>query len=442
MPAHPVDHPPRGERHHGSNLLSEVGLDELAEVVDAERVHKVLHAGVCAHLAVAVVALRGQDGLHELGEVLLGDVSKRLRHPGKGALFVVCAAHAPADEDIVALEGLAVVRHDDDEADVVDEEIDRVVAGDRHRNLELAGEVLAAVEGFLRIPGDDAIARVVKHCVAHLGVQILDRLCDGGDDGGGGGALHHVLLPVLDSSRLLAVHPKLGKSGGGGGEEVSNVVASLKGVLVGGVREGGGGGHDVAVDVAAPAEGRTPRIGDGGNDALEVRLLHTVDLPRLTGSRPDVVLPPLCGDVVDGLVHLGRQLAVGDLEAQHKLVASGVPCLVGALEVAVLLHVGPVVLEDDDRVVGDADGLAVGHLLLQGVAEVGRVLLGVLGLVLCHVQVVVRLVRPGLPGCLGSDLLPRRHPRRGGERVVGGLGGGGDHRWCDPAAPGTVVRAR
>mmetsp|Transcript_43414 Transcript_43414/g.84804 ORF Transcript_43414/g.84804 Transcript_43414/m.84804 type:complete len:591 (-) Transcript_43414:533-2305(-) len=320
MPPHPVDHAPGGEGHQRLHLLAVVRLDELAEVVDAQAVHKVLHARVGAHLAVPVVTLRREDRLQQLGKVLLGHVPERGRHLGEGRLLVVRAAHAAADKHVVALERLAVVRHDDDEAYIVDEQVDRVVAGDRDGDLELAGEVLPPVDGLLGVARDDSEPGVVQERRRDLLVQLLDGGGDGGDDAGRGGALNHVLLPVLDRRCLLSVHPELSEGGGGGGEEISDVVRGLERILVRRVREGGGGCHDVAVDVSAAAERRAPGVRDGRDDALEVGLLHTVDLPRLAGGGAEVALAPLVGDVVDGLVHAGGQLAAGHLEAEHELV--------------------------------------------------------------------------------------------------------------------------
>ena len=50
-------------------------------------------------------------------------------------------------------------------------------------------------------------------------------------------------------------------------------------MLVGGVVcEGRGGGHDVAVDVAAPAQGRAAGVCDGSDHRLEVLLLDSMKL--------------------------------------------------------------------------------------------------------------------------------------------------------------------
>jgi hypothetical protein len=53
--------------------------------------------------------------------------------------------------------------------------------------------------------------------------------------------------------------------------------------------------------------------------------------------------------------------------------------------------------------------------LLEGEAEVPAVLLGELGLVLGHIEIVVGLVGPGLSRALGAKLLARSHPRSGRE---------------------------
>ena len=52
-------------------------------------------------------------------------------------------------------------------------------------------------------------------------------------------------------------------------------------MLVGGVVcEGRGGGHDVAVDVAAPAQGRAASVCDGSDHRLEVLLLDAMKLHK------------------------------------------------------------------------------------------------------------------------------------------------------------------
>lgn len=81
-------------------------------------------------------------------------------HPGEGGLLVVGAAHAAADEHVVALEGAAVGLEDDHEPDVVDVDVDGVVARDRDAHLELLGEEGPAVERLLLAARDDAAAVV------------------------------------------------------------------------------------------------------------------------------------------------------------------------------------------------------------------------------------------------------------------------------------------
>lgn len=101
----------------------------------------------------------------------------------EGLLLAMRASHASADDDVEALDRLAVRLHDDHRAHVVDVQVDRVVARHRHGHLELFRQVGAAVDRLDRVAGDDAVAVVV---VAHL-VEVKVR---------------DVLLPVLDARSL------------------------------------------------------------------------------------------------------------------------------------------------------------------------------------------------------------------------------------------------
>jgi hypothetical protein len=141
-----------------------------------------------------VVALRGEDRFHRLEEVVLVHEAEVVGGARERLLLAVGAPHPAADDDVEPLERLAVGLHDDDAADVVDVQVDRVVAGDGERDLELLRQVGAAVERLDRVAGDDAVAIVVG---AHL-VEL---------------ELANVALPVLDGRRLLAVEPEDAPSG-------------------------------------------------------------------------------------------------------------------------------------------------------------------------------------------------------------------------------------
>ena len=134
--------------------------------------------------------------------------------------------------------------------------------------------------------------------------------------------------------------------------------------------------------------------------SLSLSLTHSLThLEGLTSGGTKVLLTILLREVIDALVGRWINLATGVLETQHELIPchASVPrvsptatfakshsCLpsylirlgvlrlvchstverIPHLVVTVLLHVGAVVLQDDDRVVRDVDRLHVCHLLL------------------------------------------------------------------------------
>jgi hypothetical protein len=93
---------------------------------------------------IIITNLGSENSLEHFREVILGDVAQGLSHTGKGGLLVVGAAHASTNHDVVALEGLAVLVHDDDKTEIVDEDVDGVVTRHSDSHLELARQVLAA----------------------------------------------------------------------------------------------------------------------------------------------------------------------------------------------------------------------------------------------------------------------------------------------------------
>ena len=133
--------------------------------------------------------------------------------------------------------------------------------------------------------------------------------------------------------------------------------------------------------------------------SLSLSLSHThTHLEGLTSGGTKVLLTILLREVIDALVGRWINLATGVLETQHELIAchASVPrvsptatfaishsCLpsylirlgvlrlvchstverIPHLVVTVLLHVGAVVLQDDNGVARDVDGLHVSHLL-------------------------------------------------------------------------------
>mmetsp|Transcript_66023 Transcript_66023/g.137552 ORF Transcript_66023/g.137552 Transcript_66023/m.137552 type:complete len:733 (+) Transcript_66023:127-2325(+) len=410
VPAEPVDHPPLREGDRLLEFLSKVLLGKGAEVVDAERVHEVLETRVRTHLPVAVVALRSEDCLHGLCEVVLVNVAQHLVYASESGLLVVRAAHTTANHHVVALEGLAILVHDHDQGDVMDEDVHGVVPRDSDGDLELAGQVAAAVQRLLGVSGDDALARVVQASLCDLLVEFLDRVREGRDVVLPRGALNHVFDPVLRVRRLLAIHPEFVEGRARWLEELRDEVRRLKSVLVGRVRERGGRGHDVAIDVTTSSEGRSSCVVDTGNDSLEVFLPHPVDLPRLPGGCTQITLAHVLGQVVESLVRFGIDLPAWVLESEHKLIRGSVSRLVRALQISVLLHVTAVMFQDDHGIMRDADVLEVLHLLLKREAQVAGNAFGRLNLVLVQVGVVI-INRSGkrLPWHLRAVLLTRSH---------------------------------
>mmetsp|Transcript_9523 Transcript_9523/g.23919 ORF Transcript_9523/g.23919 Transcript_9523/m.23919 type:complete len:524 (+) Transcript_9523:264-1835(+) len=189
VPAKPVLVLPLGELPPGFDLLAEVRFDEFAELIDAHAVDGVLEAGVCAVLAVAVIALGGDDRLHEVEELVRADEAQMIGCASKSGLLLVGATQTASDGDVEAFEH-AGGAGDDDDADVLDVDIDGVVAGDCDSHLELSGQVNVAVNGLDVILENGSVAVLGAH-------DFLD------------GIHVDIVLPVFEGGCLLAVEPDL-----------------------------------------------------------------------------------------------------------------------------------------------------------------------------------------------------------------------------------------
>mmetsp|Transcript_3778 Transcript_3778/g.10614 ORF Transcript_3778/g.10614 Transcript_3778/m.10614 type:complete len:547 (+) Transcript_3778:151-1791(+) len=328
-PAHPVAVLPLLDRSPRLDLVSVVALHEGAEVVDAEGVHKVLHAGVGAHVAVSVIALGGDDALHDLHDVLLGDEAQVVGSAREGVFLVVGAAHAASNHDVETFQ-LSLVVGDDDAADVVGVNVDGVVAWDGDADLELSWQVPVTVNWFDGMVEDDAAAVVVLHDLVDVVVRDL-------------------LVPRFDACRLLAVQPDLRKCWRHWAEELGKDLAVLAGVFVIGRRERRGSRHDVTADITAGSDGGRSDVHDGPDDSLQAPLQDAVHLEALARGGSEIALSVLPGKIVQQTVEIGRQFAGRLLQSEHELEVLLAPNL------AVGLLVGSVVLEDLVGILGDSN---------------------------------------------------------------------------------------
>mmetsp|Transcript_17018 Transcript_17018/g.30409 ORF Transcript_17018/g.30409 Transcript_17018/m.30409 type:complete len:539 (+) Transcript_17018:171-1787(+) len=259
-PSHRLQVLPGRHRPERVKFLPKVLLHNGAEAVHAPLVHQVLQARLLAVVTAAVVALRRHDGLQRVEDVLLGHKTDGVREAGERVLVPVGASQTAARHNVVT-NNIAIGIRNHDYADVIGEEVHRVVAryGDRH--LELARQELSAVDGLRGVlkVGAKAVEGAVR---GHFGVLT--------------GAAH----------KLLPVKPHVVVGAALRRKKIRNVIGQLRGVLIQRVLQRRGWRDDVAVDVTARAERRAHVLDDCGKDRLEVLLQHAVKLERLARGQP------------------------------------------------------------------------------------------------------------------------------------------------------------
>mmetsp|Transcript_23150 Transcript_23150/g.45554 ORF Transcript_23150/g.45554 Transcript_23150/m.45554 type:complete len:403 (-) Transcript_23150:1243-2451(-) len=330
-------------------------------------VHGVLESRHLPVGSVTVVSLHSQDrGEHVLG-LLRRAEAEVVCHSGEGLGVSVRRSHAASHGHSEALEGTAVRVDDRHKPDAVGEDVNVVVGGDSHSDLEFSGQVRAAVDGLNSVGGSEGSGHKFLR-VHRLRVALLEEdLVEGGR--AGKAVVRKVLGNLLD------------------------VVVALRGA-----HSRNGSADHVSVHVTARGDGVHAGFVHLTDCRLEVLLQDAVELEGLTGRhlqmpysvrvREGVHFQPLVG-LADppGKAHTGHE-RVGRLDAQLRT----------------LRPVRPVVLLVD-AVEFDDLGVLVGHLccrpvvqcLLQSAPQVVRpdldllvrgVLAGVSGLFLCSTSLL------------------------------------------------------
>ena len=229
------------------------------------------------------------------------------------------------------------------QADVLGEQVDRVVPRDGDGDLELAGQVGGAVQGLGGIATEDG-----------SGFLELARLLHG--------------TPGLDAVAQIPVHPEVqvGALGGLGRQQVGDAIRQQAGLRVAIPLEGSGRGHHIAVDVATGRERRAQGAHDAADHLLEVRLLHAVHLEGLARGDPQRAVAEPIGEGIERQIE-GRGNAPARIaQPQHHL-----PILLNPLAtvVPIVLLVAAVELEDLDGGIGEA-GQRVAQFGSQGIMQV------------------------------------------------------------------------
>ena len=310
-----------------------------AEAVDAHGLHGILEASVFAFLAIAVVALGGDDSFDGVDDVGAMDVEEGLGEEGAGGEVAVVHAEAAADKEGVAFD--RAVDEVGDEADVLGEDVGVIAGGDGDADFEFAGQVEFAVDGVFAFGG-------------------LGGLADGGVD-----------LGVFDPLGVdfFTVEPDVGVGGGAPEEALGDFLGEALGISVEGVFDGGGGAHGVADDVAAGTHGGEAGVADVVNDFFETAFEDAVELDALAVGEAHVAHGFIAEVIMD------EPLFGGDASAGHFGADHEAPSFFlfgfdeGSALVAVVLLVGAVVFEKDVGVVGDAGGAGVGEEFGELAAE-------------------------------------------------------------------------
>ena len=325
MPAEVILELALGLRPQGLDRMAEIaGLELLLEPGHAAVVDQILHPGMAPLLPVTVVALQGQDRLHQIQQVFAGYVAEGVGRAGEGFLLVVGAAHATAHVDVAAL-GSALGIAEQHQADVLGEQVDRVVPGNGDGHFEFARQIGGPIERFAAVAAENSA------------LQLPGPDC-------------FYAVAGLDPVTELAVHPdvEVGAFGCLGGQQVGDVIGQLAGGRVGTFLKGCGRSHHIAVDVPTGREGGAELAHDRADHLLEVFLVDAVHLEGLAGGGPQGAIAEPVGQLVDCQIEPAWNPAAGVAQPQHHLPILFLPL---AAVVTVVLLVAAVKFQDLDRAI-------------------------------------------------------------------------------------------
>ena len=232
-------------------------------------------------------------------------------------------AEPAAQSEVVAGEPLALEQRDD--ADIVGQNVDRVVVRRRQADLELAGKIGAAVQG---------------------------------------------LTVLLAGVHLFAIDPDLMVGPRAGREFPGQHAGVLFQPRVNGIANRSRVGGQIADHVAAGAQSGKQRGVDVGDGGLEVGLDDTVKLEALPGGDPQAAIGVSTGQRIHGQVLVGGQPSSGNLHADHALILFLEPALLALRRrVPVVLLVGAVEFQNLVIRLRKGGGL-IGQILDDRAAEI------------------------------------------------------------------------
>jgi len=323
-------------RPDGAELVADEFFDFSAEGVESHRFDRVLETGIGADVAVAVVTLHADNGLGHGHGLLGGAEAHDVGETGKGLFVAMGHAHAATDGDVVADD--LVVFDDGDKAEVVGEDVDVIARGNGDDGLELARQVVLAVDGLFGIGDVVDLRRIVGDLDLFAGAVVEPDLVIGAGAGAEvvrdlGGEFEHVGVDL----RLMRVR-----------------IA-----------------HHVAIHITAGGESVEEGLVDLGDGLFEIALDDAVELESLPGRELERSVGMLESDAVHLEPLHRRGDAAGDADADHERVG-GLELLLAALfaDVAVVLLVDAVKLGELLIVLRDGSGRRVGESFEDGAAQV------------------------------------------------------------------------
>mmetsp|Transcript_1425 Transcript_1425/g.2080 ORF Transcript_1425/g.2080 Transcript_1425/m.2080 type:complete len:329 (-) Transcript_1425:943-1929(-) len=117
-PSHPIVVFPVSHCTPGLNFDAAVTLYQLGKFLNAEGMHEVLHTGVRPDITISMITLSGQDGLHDLPNVILWYKSHVVGSTCEGSFLVMEPSHSTTNHNIETFQFSSIVG-DNNDANIV-----------------------------------------------------------------------------------------------------------------------------------------------------------------------------------------------------------------------------------------------------------------------------------------------------------------------------------
>mmetsp|Transcript_37691 Transcript_37691/g.42004 ORF Transcript_37691/g.42004 Transcript_37691/m.42004 type:complete len:215 (+) Transcript_37691:1271-1915(+) len=214
-----------------------------------------------------MIPLCRQNRFQTFHNIFFGHKPHMIGGTGERRFLVVRSSHPTTDHDIKPFQFTLLV-HNDDTANIIGINIERIITGHRDTNFKLAGQIPIPIQRFARMIQNNPASTIIRHRCINLKF------------------LPDFLAPDFCGGDLFPIQPQFRKGGGHGTKEVGKDFGIFSTIRIIFRDERCRGRHDIPIDIATGPDGRPTQIHNTGNDSLQTSFHDAMELKTLSDGRP------------------------------------------------------------------------------------------------------------------------------------------------------------